>query len=70
MDEKIIWIAVNKNGVIVMFIDDEPIKNEKTGKWEGKYFVNSLLYKDICELVKKSNITWDCEAFSLQIKQK
>lgn len=67
MKNFIVWVAVNKNGFVVMFLNDEPIKNENTGKWEGNYYANSLLYKDIINLVEKSNITWDCDPFSLQI---
>ena len=30
-----IWFVLNKNNEILMFLD-EPVKNPKTKKWEGK----------------------------------
>lgn len=70
MKELIVWVAVNKNGFISMFLGEEPKRNIETGKWEGIFYVNSLLYKDIIKLVEKSNITWACDPFNLQISLK
>jgi hypothetical protein len=48
---------------------DEPIKNEKTGKWEGKMPVaNSIIYKDFTNMIKESNICWTNEPIVFDIK--
>ncbi len=62
-----IWFAVNHNENVVMFLD-EPVKNEKLGKWESKYpYINSLIYKDICNLVKQSKMNWNSECQCIEI---
>lgn len=63
-----IWVAVNKNGAVRMFTA-EPIKNDITGRWEGKPFVNCVLQKQFEELCEKSHITWEMEPnpFSINI---
>lgn len=56
-----VWFAVNKNGFVGMFLD-EPTRNENTGKWDSDhYFVNSLIYPQICEIVEKAKMTWEAE---------
>lgn len=54
------WIAVNKNGFICTFTD-QPIRNEETGKWNGNYYVDSIIYKIIKDLVIKSKMNWNNE---------
>lgn len=62
-----IWFAVNKNDHVVMFIE-EPIKNEKLGKWESKYpYINSSIYKEICSLVQQSKMNWNSESQCIEI---
>lgn len=64
-----IWFGVNKNGFVCMH-SVEPVRNEKTGKWESKYpFVNSAIYDEICKLATKSKMSWnsEIEALTLQI---
>lgn len=63
-----VWFAVNKNGYVNMHLV-EPIKNEKTGKWESKYpFVNSIVYDGIKKLVEKSKMNWQSEAEALTLQ--
>ena len=48
--------------------NDEPVKNESTGKWEGKFlYANSELYKEFKKLIKESNINWINEPIVLDI---
>jgi hypothetical protein len=54
------WAAVNKNGFLVLFTE-QPKRNEKTCKWEGNLYVNSVLYKTIKELFDKVNFNWEKE---------
>lgn len=64
-----IWFAVNKSGFVGLY-NDEPIRNESTGKWESKTpFVNSLIYDQIVALVDKSGMTWENnpECITIQI---
>ena len=57
-----VWFCVNRNSEIRMFLDIEPKKNEKLGRYEGKNpYVNSVLIKDIEALVKASKITFDTQ---------
>lgn len=66
-----IWVAVNKNQSVVMF-SEEPKKNKKLGKWESnKPFVNSVLFTQLSDLMKKANQTWENEPqyFEIQIQK-
>lgn len=64
----LIYITVNRNGFMTIW-HDEPIKNEKTGKWEGKMPVaNSIIYKDFTNMIKESNICWTNEPIVFDIK--
>lgn len=68
----IIWFCVNRNGKVKMFLD-EPIKNEKLGIYEGKSpYVNTLIYKDMCEVVKQAKMSFDTDpqAIEIQIQKK
>lgn len=65
-----IWVAVNKNGTVRIFTD-EPIRNNISGKWEGKHpFISSVLQKQFEDLCQKSNITWEVDAnpFSINLQ--
>lgn len=68
-ETQIIWVAMNKNGSVRMFLD-EPIRNRTTGRWESKRpFVNSKLYEDIIKIIEHSSVTWESEPnfFEIQI---
>ena len=62
MDKKSIkvWAATNKNGFLVI-TTDKPKKNEKTGKWEGTYYNNSIIYNMVKDLFDKAHMNWQCE---------
>ena len=63
----LVFITVNKNGFMSIW-NDEPVKNESTGKWEGKFlYANSELYKEFKKLIKESNINWINEPIVLDI---
>lgn len=63
-----IWFCVNRDNKVKMFLD-EPVKNEKTGRYEGKSpYVNTLLYKDISEVVKQTKMTFDTEPQAIEIR--
>ena len=65
-----IWFAVNKNGDVRMFLDN-PTKNVQLGIWEStKPFVNSVLYKEICQIVQQAKMNFENnpEVIEIQIK--
>lgn len=65
-----IWFAVNKNGDVRMFLDN-PTKNTQLGIWESKNpYVNSVLYKDICQIVQQAKMNFENnpEVIEIQIK--
>ena len=63
-----IWFAVNKNGSVRMFLDN-PKKNVDKGIWESKYpYVNSVLYKDICQVVKQAKMNFENNPECLEIQ--
>lgn len=65
-----VWFAVNKNGDVRMFLDN-PTKNVQLGIWESKSpYVNSVLYKDICQIVQQAKMNFENnpEVIEIQIK--
>lgn len=63
MDNKIsikCWAGVNKNGFLCLF-SEQPKRNINTGKWEGLFYVNSVIYKIIKDLFDKVNFNWERE---------
>jgi hypothetical protein len=62
MDNKNIkfWASVNKNGFLVLFTE-QPKRNLNTGKWIGKYYCNSAIYKIIRELFDRASFNWEKE---------
>ena len=61
-----IWFAVNKNGFINMFLNP-PTRNKECGMWvSNHYFINSIIYPQICTLVQKAKMTWDSEPEVIQ----
>ena len=70
MKSVVIWFAVNKNGTVRMFLDN-PTKNVDLGIWESKKpYVNSVLYKDICQIVQQARMSFENnpEIIEMQIK--
>ena len=65
-----IWFAVNKNGQVRMFLDN-PKRNINKGIWESKCpYINSLLYKDICQVVQQAKMTYENNPECLEIQFK
>lgn len=63
-----IWFYVDRDGKTKMSLD-EPKKNEKIGKYEAKYpYVNCLIYKEICEVVKHACLTYESEPQFIEIQ--
>lgn len=53
-----IYITVNRNGFINCWLN-EPIRNEKSGKWIGKYaFADSKFYNKAKNIIKDTNYSW------------
>ena len=64
------WAAINRNGFICLFTD-KPQRNKEIGKWEGKLYVNSVVYKMIKDLFDKASFSWeeDAEYFEFGTKK-
>lgn len=63
-----VWFCVNKNNKVVMFTE-EPKKNKKLGIWESKFpYVNSILYKEMCEISKQAKMNFETEPQYIEIK--
>lgn len=63
------WAGINKNGFLVLFTQ-EPKRNVETGKWEGEFYLNSVIYKIIKDLFENTVRTWenDAEYFEFALK--
>lgn len=57
MSQKI-YIAVNKDNKPFMFVD-EPTRTETS--WKGNFYVNSVIYAQVVEMVKMSGMTHTSE---------
>ena len=67
-----IWFVLNKNNEILMFLD-EPVKNPKTKKWEGKCpYINSRINDEITALAKQAQMSFESnpECIEVQFKRK
>lgn len=63
-----IWAAVNKDGFIMLFTG-EPVRDDESGKWIGKYpYINSNVYPQFCDLIKKSKMSWKSEPEMFEIQ--
>lgn len=61
------WLYMNKNGFIGMSFD-KPERNDKAGKWISKYpYCNSTIYKQIVDMISKSQFSWQCEPEYIEI---
>lgn len=60
-----IWIAVNKNGSLSMHVTEPHKENTK---WiSSRPYVNSKVYKNLSNLVKKSMLSWETEPECIEI---
>ena len=47
---------------------DEPIKNEKEGKWHGSFpFCNSIMYNEFAVMIKEANINFISEPIRIDV---
>lgn len=60
-----LYIAVSKNGLLMMFLD-KPVRKGDT--WVGKYYVNSVAQKEIEEIIKNCDFTFDREPEYLEMQ--
>lgn len=61
MKDNIIWVAMQKNGTLVLF-SEEPKRNE-SGNWYGNLYINSLFYEKLNKELKLSdmNNSWEAQ---------
>ena len=57
MKSQKIYIAVSKAGMPLMFIDEERKRTDTS--WIGNYYVNSVIYEQVCSLVKQVNMSFE-----------
>ena len=56
-----IFVTVNRNGFINCWLN-EPIKDEKAGKWVGKFtFADSENYERVKSIVKETGYSWNID---------
>ena len=60
-----LYIAVSRSGLLMMFLD-KPIRKGNT--WVGKYYVNSVAQKEIEEIIKNCDFTFDREPEYLEMQ--
>lgn len=60
-----LYIAVSKSGLLMMFLD-KPVRKGDT--WVGKYYVNSVAQKEIEEIIKNCDFTFDREPEYLEMQ--
>ena len=60
-----IYIAVSRSGLLMMFLD-KPVRKENT--WVGRYYVNSAVRKEIEEIIKNCDFTFDREPEDLEMQ--
>lgn len=53
-----LYIAVSKRGLLMMFLD-KPVRQGNT--WVGRYYINSIVQKEIEEMIEGCNFTFDRE---------
>lgn len=59
-----VWIAIAKDESVQLFT-----KEPKRGKtsWIGEYYINSIIYDSIVEMVENSSLTWASEPEFLEL---
>ena len=60
-----LYIAVSKSGLLMMFLD-KPVRQGNT--WVGKHYVNSAVQKEIEEIIKNCDFTFDREPEYLEMQ--
>lgn len=60
-----LYIAVSKSRLLMMFLD-KPVRQGNT--WVGRYYVNSVVQKEIEEIIKNCDFTFDREPEYLEMQ--
>ena len=60
-----LYIALSKSGLLMIFLD-KPLRQGNT--WVGRYYVNSAAQKEIEEIIKNCNFTFDREPEYLEMQ--
>ena len=62
----IIWFGINKNNKVRMFLE-EPTRDNDLKIWVGKNFCNSVIQKQLENMVKGSSLSWESDAQVIQL---
>lgn len=63
----LIFVTLDKKNNVYLWLD-EPKRESDTDVYKGQYlYLNSVRYKEISELVKKSSLTWNSEPVVFEI---
>jgi hypothetical protein len=63
----LIFVTLDKKNNVYLWLD-EPKRESDTDVYKGQYlYLNSIRYKEISELVKKSSLTWNSEPVVFEI---
>lgn len=63
----LIFVTLDKKNNVYLWLD-EPKRESDADVYKGKYlYLNSVRYKEISELVKKSSLTWNSEPVVFEI---
>ena len=54
----IIWFGINKNRKVRMFLE-EPTRDKDLNIWVGKNFCNSVIQRQLEEMVKGTTLSWE-----------
>ena len=60
-----LYIAVSKSGLLMMFLD-KPVRQGNT--WVGRHYVNSVAQKEIEEIIKKYDFSFEREPEYLEMQ--
>ena len=62
----IIWFGINKNRKVRMFLE-EPTRDNDLNIWVGKNFCNSVIQRQLEEMVKGTTLSWDDDPQVIQL---
>ena len=62
-----LYIAVSKSGLLMMFLD-KPVRQGNT--WVGRHYVNSIVQKEIEEMINGCDLSFEREPEYLEMQFK
>jgi hypothetical protein len=63
----LIFVTLDKKNNVYLWLD-EPKRKSESDIYKGNYiYLNSIKYKEISELVKKSSLSWNSEPVIFEI---